>query len=300
MENFFTGLQQITFGNIKIMLIMLTPELAKALLQDEKRIRNRNIKSRTVEYLASQIPDLWVINGATIVVDSEGHLIDGQHRCAAVIRANTSIPVILISGIEPEKSFPTIDTNTARSLADTLRADGKEKPGALATAARILIAMDTNDFTKAGSNNRIPNQIGKDYVNQNPDLIEHVIFCKRLSLANRGIANLAVVTAFSWHTRMWDAHSAYFIEHLYTGAELRDGNPILLLRKKLIELNARRLSKRIQALHPYLLYASLVYIWNLWGAGRSLTVLRWPEVVAKINAPKIQLPGTDPQQLPLP
>ena len=70
MENFFTGLQQITFGNIKIMLIMLTPELAKALLQDEKRIRNRNIKSRTVEYLASQIPDLWVINGATIVVDS--------------------------------------------------------------------------------------------------------------------------------------------------------------------------------------------------------------------------------------
>lgn len=295
MKNLFTGLQQIIYGNIKIMLIMLTPELAKALLQDEKRMRNRGMRREVINLYAQQMPDEWRINGSSIVVDSEGHLVDGQHRCAACIQAGVPVPVILVSGVEAEEVFDTIDTGKKRTAADVLGSKGYRSPGTLSAVTRLLISIKENKFSPNSSTAWITNHKVENFVQSNPDLVEHILFCKRLQINHRGIASVPSTAAFSYLIREWDAHANHFIECLYTGANLESGNPILVLRNRLISMNAQRLSNRT-SVGAYQLITALIHSWNIWGAGSELKKFQWPKTMARINAPKIPAPGEDRRQ----
>ena len=108
---------------LKSETICLTPEIAQRLLDTVKT--NRSISRSTVECYASDMREgRWYDNGVPITLDSEGTLIDGQHRCAAVIKADVIIPCVLhtISG----NSARGFDLNRVRSTADTVRLEGIE------------------------------------------------------------------------------------------------------------------------------------------------------------------------------
>jgi hypothetical protein len=101
-------------------LMDLTPAQAAEFLRNNPG--NRRLDERSVELIADMIVrGEWVISHQGIALSSDGRLLDGQHRCAAVVKANRTVKV-LVSFNVPDEAFPHIDRHRARSLAFTLRA----------------------------------------------------------------------------------------------------------------------------------------------------------------------------------
>ena len=75
-------------------IIDLTPEKAAAILR--KNNRNRPLRERYAKRLASAMTrGEWKFNGDTIVVANSGELLQGQHRCTAVVLSGVTIKTIL-------------------------------------------------------------------------------------------------------------------------------------------------------------------------------------------------------------
>jgi hypothetical protein len=52
-------------------------------------------------------------------ISSIGHLVDGQRRLGAVVRASVTVPMIVVGNIPPEV-MPTVDAGAERRYADAL------------------------------------------------------------------------------------------------------------------------------------------------------------------------------------
>jgi hypothetical protein len=114
----------------------LTPALAQALLQ--RNPNNRNLSMARAKVLAASITrGEWAANGESIIVDSNGNLLDGQHRCMAVILANQAINTLLVEGVDPS-AFATIDLGKQRSAADLLSVAGESYTHDLSSALTTL------------------------------------------------------------------------------------------------------------------------------------------------------------------
>jgi hypothetical protein len=99
---------------MKATQITLTPALAQMLL--EKNPNNRRLSEQRAIHLANAIRrGEWQLNGESVIVSEDGSLLDGQHRCRAVVIAEMAIPVILVEGV-PSKAFTTIDIGEKRSI----------------------------------------------------------------------------------------------------------------------------------------------------------------------------------------
>jgi len=82
--------------------------------------RNRPLsKSRSLKYAKQMTEGNWQQNGESIIIGWDGSILDGQHRLEGVVLAKTSIKLLFVFGVDPA-TFPTIDTGTGRSGADTL------------------------------------------------------------------------------------------------------------------------------------------------------------------------------------
>jgi hypothetical protein len=74
----------------------LTPDYARELLGTltEPKYDERRVKIYTGRMLAGH----W--NPSTIVVSRNGNLIDGRHRCRAVIASGVTVPVLVLESGE--------------------------------------------------------------------------------------------------------------------------------------------------------------------------------------------------------
>lgn len=101
------------------MRVNMTPDLARQLLTQNKR--NRPLSTPHVVALAKKMKaGEWVLTHQGIAIDSDGVLQDGQHRLSAVIMANVTVPMMMMTGMPPE-NFDAIDVDgRPRSVADLL------------------------------------------------------------------------------------------------------------------------------------------------------------------------------------
>lgn len=123
----------------------ITVDRARTLLSGQKK--NRPLKQSKVKHIAKDIAEgRWAMNGESIVLDTDGDLLDGQHRLAALIYAaeklledeTLSIKSIIVSGV-PRSLFATFDQGEKRSLADVVAIDDHPYPADLAVAIRLLV-----------------------------------------------------------------------------------------------------------------------------------------------------------------
>lgn len=97
-------------------LMTVEPGAAKAMLG--YNFDNRSVRTLHVEKIVHDIlNDKWVYDGCPIVFDTNGTLINGQHRLIACVKANKPIKTCLTFGIEPEAKV-TVDTCSHRSITD--------------------------------------------------------------------------------------------------------------------------------------------------------------------------------------
>ena len=153
----------------------ITPEIAKRYLQRNEV--NRPLSIRTVQELTRAIVNgEWQINGEAIKLDLHHNLIDGQHRCHAVVKADRPIKTYVMRGL-PADSFKTLDTGKKRNNADTLGLLGFGNPVVLAATCRFAVNLQTNQLR---SNEIVTNIRMEHFIEENPEILDSAHFVKNV------------------------------------------------------------------------------------------------------------------------
>ena len=109
---------------IGIAVVNLTKDIAATwsqLVPDEQRSINKaNLDKMSI----SLENGFWdESNGESVKFDTNGSLIDGQHRVLCVLKTGVPMKTLVVYGCPP-KSIETIDTGKSRSLGDILKING--------------------------------------------------------------------------------------------------------------------------------------------------------------------------------
>lgn len=128
---------------IDVRQVMVTPAMADAWLRNNAC--NRNMRADEVERYARDMREgHWHLTGDTIKVAPDGRLLDGQHRAAAILEANITIPMFVARNVDPDTQV-VMDTGIARLFADQLKMMGVGYPTLSAAIVRHVMAWDLGD-----------------------------------------------------------------------------------------------------------------------------------------------------------
>jgi hypothetical protein len=120
---------------VKLVETELTPELATRLLA-EAHPHQRRPAAQTVAMYARAIREgRWRLIADAILVDPDGRMFNGGHRCAAVIAAHQSIPVMIGWDADPTL-FDVIDVGRRRSAYQFI---SETEATVRASAARVTL-----------------------------------------------------------------------------------------------------------------------------------------------------------------
>lgn len=247
----------------------------EALKMLEKMPRNRRLNWPNRQRYAREMQNgTWREYECTpLRFDSDGNLLDGQHRLWAVIDSGTTQRFVVIRGL-PNEALDVIDTGRSRSLTDILHIRGESNASELTSAINLLSAWENSD----------PKMLARDaiapgarltvaealaFLEAHPELREAVV---KGNSIRRKLAGGGGRWAAVWHILSGiDGEDAeFFFSRLSSGEELAGTSPILLLRKRLIDdmTNEGRLSERE--------YTAVIFkAWNYYREGRSAQVLSW-------------------------
>jgi hypothetical protein len=104
----------------------ITPAIALDLLRRNRPGANRKVDPATVAYYAAQmIVGDWKATGQPMLIDSEGRLVDSQHRNLAIVVSGATIKSFVVTGVEAIPAlFAYIDNSRPRSAASALQTAG--------------------------------------------------------------------------------------------------------------------------------------------------------------------------------
>lgn len=251
----------------------ITPSIAVRMLEHNRR--NRHLNDRTITAYAQAMRDhQWLENGDAIRFDTEGNLLDGQHRLNAIIKADATLPMLVIRGIDPAAQV-TMDAGRKRTVADQLSIGGTRNATAIARVGRVLLLSEQLGLEAALRNDIAPGPV---------ELLDYCDTHRRHVADMTGRATrfrhesgrlLPVATCAA----LWDAlrqadpdEADTFMDGLATGANLPPDSPLLLLRKSLTSDLLRGRSTRTVRLRQG---ALTVKTWNAWHGHKPLRRLKW-------------------------
>lgn len=100
----------------------ITPDMAQEYLKyNTENYRSIN-KSRVISYANDMKAGKWQLNGEGIKFDSNGRLIDGQHRLQAIVHANVPVDMLVIRNVPTGTNL--FDIGSGRSLGQISKAMG--------------------------------------------------------------------------------------------------------------------------------------------------------------------------------
>ena len=194
-------------------------------------------------------------------------MIDGQHRCEAVIESGVTVRMLVVKGLDP-RSREVIDTGAKRTGGDALRFAGfTQDPTVLAAVARIADARE-NGYLRTAMATNIPTLSNSDIIawaELNPDVGSAISLARR---TGKSINIQPSVWAYClYELEKVGAHAA--TEFAESIADMRldgKGDP----RRVLLEIFHRAATG--QRRKPGV--AESIYIvfraWNAWAIGQTL------------------------------
>ena len=267
--------------------VMITPSKAKELLS--KNTQNRNPQEGHVAFLAREMKTgSWKMNGETIVVSSDGVLVDGQHRLLACVKSSVSFPTILVEGVNIDV-VTTIDTGKSRSLQDVLKMNGFKNVSKLASYIVAIHNVQRGVFSSLMSYKngqyKISSGSGLKFAMENKDeltsdvnLIQRVCNKQHVNIITaKDIGTiLAILKDNSPNTEYIENFLLRIIGYHATGNTATGYIYRTLLKNKDSKAS---ISKRY-------LYAIIVKAWNLYVNGDpEVKYIRWD---SSTNFPKVE------------
>lgn len=246
-------------------IVTITPVLATLLL--ERNTKNRPIAHGNVNVLERDaIEGRFEFNGESVIVSEDGSLIDGQHRCQAVVRTGVPIETVIVFGV-PDKARRTVDIGRARSAANVLAMEyGVEEAGLVATVTKMILSWRTfGHIAKHGKHAPTKTQV-IDAHGHLTGIEESLKFCnrKRASLVAPRTVLAFCHWAFAQRASREDADR--FMARLIDGDRPRDGDPILYVRDRLLGIT--------KWVFPQDRVSLIFQAWNLWRTGRPFAQIK--------------------------
>lgn len=275
---------------ITMEIVELTPELAKEYLERLPE-RQRNMSERTVDgYASDMLEGEWYFIGDPIRFDPDGWLIDGQHRCTAVIESDRVEPVLVIRGL-PADRIRVVDTGRKRTFADALRIEGYPNHMNLAAITTRVWHWEHGNFGYKS----VPMVQHALYANTNPthaqlwstlrehpQLVEVTTHAQRIYRYTPNVP--ASVTGFAW----WvlgkadtDKREAFFHELVQGSAKNNPEYPLNVLKRVV----TRRMTAHEKP-DSWVWLAYYIKAWNAWYNDQSISYLRMPTPARWDTLPK--------------
>lgn len=165
---------------LEFILRDVDPELAEEYLGYNKR--NRRAKKALIDSLTIDMTEsAFRFNGDTVRFDSDGTLIDGQHRLRAIIASGATVPMLIIDGFDPSV-MDTVDQGISRTVLDILATHSvtSANMSVMASTAAILVLGDRKLSTHIRDRKLIAS-----FVEKNIGLLEETSsWAKRVSTAS--------------------------------------------------------------------------------------------------------------------
>ena len=277
---------------LKLMLVDVTPKLAKKLL--ERNSKNRNPREANITNLAMQMEaGEWnPYNGEAIKVDSRGRLADGQHRLMAVIKANITVPIHFIFNCH-EETLNTVDGGVARSATDILKLNDisyADKLPAIIRYQKLAIRGVRPDTSGRDTGCNLSNaEILRIAKEEESFLITIAKQSQTWYHQFNFILGPTVIAKFYNVFARIDRNLAYeFMNSLCTNVFLEDKDPIKILKDMLIANKVSAL-KKLSADEKQ---RAIILTWNNWLEGKKYSKLSlsttdgWPKIKGVDNVSK--------------
>jgi hypothetical protein len=236
-----------------------------------------------VRNLATEILNKeWRFTGESIVIDDQGRLIDGQHRCEACVSSNRPIISVVVRGVDPH-IIRTLDSGATRSPADVLRIHGHKYASALASALRFWCLWVRGRLFSAGykPSNAEYVELAKKYKKAR-ECAEWSSKTPKHVTSHVG-AGLRFVLLEHSDAKMEDV--VWFFDRVCDGLDLPQSHPAHVLRERLLKHAYGE-----EKLTRYNVIRAWIYAWNAFYEGRTLKslVIRANPAVAGAKVPRIQ------------
>jgi hypothetical protein len=248
-------------------VITLDPPLAKKFLS--KMRKNRKVSENVVQHYAqTMLNGEYKVTHQGIAFDTDGNLVDGQHRCLAVVKSGCTVQIMKTDGL-PTDAFDYIDRGKKRVVGDVLSIDGEKASRSLASLlAKLWHYRNHPDQVWAGRIREPTIGEIRQTLDDNPN-VRMIIEKFRTRLKQVG-SNTDVLLCLYLFWEVDEDDGLEFGDKLCDGTDLKKGDPILALRNRFINLRAMK-----QHISPRERIGMTLKAWNAWRRGDQIRALRF-------------------------
>ena len=258
----------------------LTPELAARLLAGAHPKQRRTSRQQVDIYARAIREGRWRLVADAVLVDSDGHMFNGAHRCAAVIIAGQAIPVMICWEADPT-TFDVIDIGRRRGAYQFV----SESDAAMrASAARVTLWYEKR-FDRLLQNRNINFDLHEilEEVESRAVAFDAMVPCARKTYDETGIPQSVSLGAYAIAFEMgYQNEVERFVDGIAEPWTLGVGEPARLLADRF-----RKQDHRARRRNPGDDWTILVRALNLHLEGRTADRLQisefWPRV-GELNA----------------
>lgn len=256
----------------RISIEVITPRTAEQYMK--RNSGNRPIHQRTVrKYTEDMANGRWMVSSQGIGFDTNGRLVDGQHRLLACIASGVSFTTVVAHGLAPEV-FKVIDTHDKRSGGQIATIAGI--PNGNASAALLNSALLFENT--AGKASMAHSAIGHisdatkvQLLIDNNDAIQRSLSIARAAYTSCRVLTPSLLGGLHYLvSKTMPEKADEFVYGVGSGEGLMLGDPRLTLRNRMIERAAKIHKERFEwvaVLH--------IYAWNAYAHNRPLKKLLW-------------------------
>ena len=252
-------------------VVTVTPAIAKTWLAEN--VMNRRIKESQIDRLARDMKlGRWILNGEAIKFGLDGRLDDGQHRLLACMQSGASFETYVARNC-PARTQESLAGLIPRSFTDELTMRGYHDPHRIAGVTRTVAAvMVTGRYDPKDRRLSSVFDLHDAFHDEQENILSAVRFTvgHYLSDALDRRPPPTMVASCLWLFRRHDAKVGdWFVEHLYSGANVGQKEPVYLCRRRFAPRDrGMRLDYRLK-------WALIIKAYNFTLAGNEIGRLAW-------------------------
>jgi hypothetical protein len=253
-------------GKITARFVLVTPEMAREWLSGNTH--NRHLRPRRIGPLvADMTTGSYVLNGETVKRSTDGTLLDGQHRLAAIAESGTAQELLVVEGLDAPAQ-ETTDIGIKRNFSDVLALRGEKDAFTLAAICRRVTIWEAGGraYTGAGNFTPTPAQM-LGTLHRYPGLRSVTRWAMNVT-AHCDLPASHIGLGIWLFAQLDEEDCEFFFARLADGQNMAKGDPVYELRRALAE--ARNVRGRRSETY---LTAILIKAWNAYRAGSKLAFL---------------------------
>jgi hypothetical protein len=249
----------------------ITPDMADVMLR--KNDKNRNISKDVIDQYAGDMEDgAWRETMIPILLSTDGTLMDGQHRLRAIKRSGMA-QMCFVCVVEDWSAMEAIDRGKKRTFGDYLKLKGKSSStnlGGIISNYHKLIAFQRNDATRL--NNLSIADLLATYESVDDEIWQEAVKASHKTDMFQLALRPSMPAFFVAACHQGDAEEAReFLNLVFSGENLSEGNPILTFRKSMMVLASER-GRGGRSLRGRMMM--VVKAWNAWIRGAELRQIK--------------------------